>query len=336
MAEREQSNGCERTDGPAIVSLRTRELDMREGHAQWASTLEQLYCETDVAWPDPRRRFDAEWGGRPFGDLHISTIRADAHTVVRSPAMIESDSGTGYLVCLVTDGQVEVEQSGRAAVVDRGSFVLLDCAAPFVFHSPAPFRQVVVRSPREVLTSRLPGRIVEHGTARSITGHSGAGGLVGRLFVDIADMNGPMSEGAAVAFASSAVDMLATALTEGSVVTSAADRHRTEDLTRVQRVIEQNLHDTDVTLSDIAAAAGMSLRTVHKLFSAEGTTTRAWLHQARLERARKYLLTTDLSVAEVSECAGFRDVSHFSRLFRGTYGTSPGQYRKERAHRGSQ
>lgn len=79
----------------------------------------------------------------------------------------------------------------------------------------------------------------------------------------------------------------------------------------------------------------MSLRTVHKLFNAEGTTTRAWLYQARLEAARRYLLTTDLSVADVSECAGFRDVSHFSRLFRSTFGSSPGLYRKEHARIGS-
>ncbi|MEN0139805.1 MAG: AraC family transcriptional regulator [Rhodococcus sp. (in: high G+C Gram-positive bacteria)] len=336
MAERERSNDSACTDAPAIVSLRTRELDTGEGRVQWASTLEQLYCETDVAWPEPRRHFDAEWGGRPFGDLHVSTIRADAHTVVRSPSMIQSDSGEGYLVCLVTDGCVEVRQSGRTTTVERGSFALLDCAAPFVFHSPAPFRQIVVRSPRNVLTSRLPGRLVEHGTARSISGATGPGGLVGRLLVDIAGLEAPMSEGAAVSFASSTVDMLATALTEGPLATNPAHLHRTEDLARVQRVIEQNLHDGELTLSDIAAAAGMSLRTVHKLFSAEGTTTRAWLYQARLERARKYLLTTELSVADVSDCAGFRDVSHFSRLFRSTFGASPGQYRKAHAPKGVQ
>ncbi len=55
----------------------------------------------------------------------------------------------------------------------------------------------------------------------------------------------------------------------------------------------------------------MSLRTVHKLFSAAGTATRAWLYQPRLERARKYLLTRDLYVADISDRAGFRDVSHF-------------------------
>lgn len=335
MAQREQSNDSPRRDKPAIVSLHTRELDTREGHSQWASTLGHLYGEMDIAWPDPRQHFDAEWGGRPFGDLHVSSIRADAHTVVRSPTMIESDGAAGYLVCIITDGHVEVEQGGRTAFLERGSFTLLDCGAPFVFHSPTPFRQVVVRSPHELLTSRLPGRFIENGTARAIDGASTPGGLVGRLLVDIADLENPMSEGAAASFASSAVDMLATALTEGALQTSDSELHRTQDLMRVQRVIEQNLHDADLTLSDIAASAGMSLRTVHKLFSVTGTTTQAWLFHARLERARKYLLTTELSIAELSECVGFRDVSHFSRTFRSTFGTSPGQYRKDFAAGGS-
>ncbi|WP_425301742.1 cupin domain-containing protein, partial [Nocardia farcinica] len=139
MAERERSGDCARTE--ALVSLRTSELDSREGRTQWSSTLERLYCEMDVAWPDPHRHFDAEWGGRPFGDLHVSTIRADAHTVVRSPAMIGSDEHVGHLVCLVTEGRVEVRQAGRTTVLEDGAFALLDCAAPFVFHSPAPFRQ---------------------------------------------------------------------------------------------------------------------------------------------------------------------------------------------------
>ncbi|MDX5456029.1 MAG: AraC family transcriptional regulator, partial [Rhodococcus sp. (in: high G+C Gram-positive bacteria)] len=49
MAEREQSGDSARNGAaPALVSLRTRELDTREGRTQWASTLELLYGEMDV------------------------------------------------------------------------------------------------------------------------------------------------------------------------------------------------------------------------------------------------------------------------------------------------
>jgi AraC-like DNA-binding protein len=329
MAVRERWGDSARSDeGPARVSLCTRELDTTEAHTRWVGVFERLYCESDIAWPDPRRRFEADWDGRRFGDLHVSTIQAGAHTVVRSSAMITSDSAEDYLVCVVTEGQAEVRQSGRTSTLERGSFALVDLSVPFVFYAPTAFHQTVVRAPRELLTSRLPGRIVEYGTAQSISGESGAGRLVGHLLRDLAATDTPVSEGCAAALSSSTVDMLATALMEGCVPTRTAELNRLQDLTRVRRAIEQHLHDPDLTLSDVAATVAMSLRSVQKVFAEAGTTPRAWLYRARLERARKLLLTTGLTVAEVSESAGFRDVSHFSRTFRTAFDTSPGQYRK--------
>ena len=111
MAENAQSDGPQRTLDADVVDLRTGELDAPQGRAQWGDTIGQLYGEMDVAWPDPAREFDAQWDGRPLGDLHISTIRSDEQTVVRSPAMIASDGHEDYLVCLVVDGKVRVEQS---------------------------------------------------------------------------------------------------------------------------------------------------------------------------------------------------------------------------------
>jgi AraC-like DNA-binding protein len=336
MAVRERWDDSARSDeSPALVSLCTRELDTVEGHTRWVGVFERLYCESDIAWPDPRRRFDADWDGRRFGNLHVSTIQAGAHTVVRSPAMITSDGADDYLVCVVTDGQVEVRQSGRITRLERGAFALLDLSVPFVFYAPTAFRQTVVRAPRELLTSRLPSRIVEYGTAQSISGESGTGRLVGHLLCDVAATDTPVSEGCAVALSSSAVDMLATALMEGCVPTRTAELDHLQDFARVQRAIEAHLHDPDLTLSNVAATVAMSLRSVQKVFAEAGTTPRAWLYRARLERARKLLLTTGLTVAEVSEAAGFRDVSHFSRTFRAAFGASPGQYRKVAADTGA-
>src|SRR5574340_898701 len=330
MTEREQWGDSPRTAAkPATISLNTRELDMLEGRSRWVDTLGRLYCEMDVAWPDAGRHFDGQWGGRRFGSLHVSTILAGVHTVVRSPAMIRSDSATDYLVCLVTDGRVEVRQGGRGTTLEQGSFALLDCSAPFVFESGSQFRQVVVQAPRDLLVARLPGRMLEQGTARAISGSSGAGKLVSRFLLDVASVDDDLALGPAVSFASSALDMLVTALAEGVVPTSTTELSHARDLTTVQRIIEQRLHDAELTLSDIAGEAGMSVRHVQKVFSEAGFTPHAWLYRARLDRARQYLLTTEFTVAEVSEAVGFRDVSHFSRTFRTAFGVSPGRYRTQ-------
>ncbi|RYF61097.1 MAG: helix-turn-helix domain-containing protein [Comamonadaceae bacterium] len=60
-----------------------------------------------------------------------------------------------------------------------------------------------------------------------------------------------------------------------------------------------------------------------------GIGPNAWLIRARLERGRRLLLTTDASVAEVSDRVGFKDVAHFSRSFRTQYGTGPSRYRDQ-------
>jgi AraC-like DNA-binding protein len=71
----------------------------------------------------------------------------------------------------------------------------------------------------------------------------------------------------------------------------------------------------------------MSLRNMQKLVSATGHTPTGLLHQARVERAKNLLLTTDLSVADVAAAVGYLDVSHFSRTFRRLTGHSPGRFR---------
>lgn len=87
--------------------------------------------------------------------------------------------------------------------------------------------------------------------------------------------------------------------------------------------------DPDYSISDLAAELGMSVRYIHKLFSAAGTTPRTWLNQQRLERARKLLLSTDATISTISVRVGFRDVSHFSRAFRRRFGTSPLHFRMQ-------
>jgi AraC family transcriptional regulator len=50
----------------------------------------------------------------------------------------------------------------------------------------------------------------------------------------------------------------------------------------------------------------------------------------RLERARELLETSAMPIAEVAERSGFASQSHLTRVFSGTFGVSPGQFRRAR------
>lgn len=329
MADSAAIDGGTRTPDatPVPVSLITDELDTSEARDRWNDTLNQLYCEMDIAWPHEREPFAAHWAGHQFGQLHVSSIRAETHTVVRSPAMIRSDANQDFLLCMVADGYVEMTQEGRTAVLDHGSFGVLDCSKPFRYDCRSDFRQIVVRTPRELLTSRLPENIVNAAFARAIPGTSGVGKLVADLISGLTDLRDSVSPGAAVALSSSAVDMLAIAVTEVAPATTATAAAHARDLTAAQQALKRNLHDPEYSLTELSAELGMSVRYIQTLFARGGTTPRTWLQKMRVERARNHLLTSELTVAEVAALSGFRDVSNFSRTFRGFFGLSPGQYR---------
>lgn len=331
-----RNDGSERTDtdatrNPAVprdsVHVDTSGLDSREGRDAWASALESTYCEMDLDWGGSHSHFDAELVGRPFGELYVSTVRADPHTVIRTPAMISSTE-SDLLLCLVMRGKGLVEQDGRSTDLQHGSFAFLDPSRPFTFASPTEFEQLVVRTPRKLLASRLPAHIVDAITAHGVSAGEGAGRVVSHLLQEIAGLDQPMSPGTAASLSASTMDMLITALADGSAVHSPTELAHLQDLRRAQQLLESRMHDPDCSVSDAARELGMSVRHLQNLFRQTGATPVNWLYAARLDRARGLLVGSDITVSDLASTVGFRDVSHFSRTFRKRFGTSPGEYRK--------
>jgi len=86
-----------------------------------------------------------------------------------------------------------------------------------------------------------------------------------------------------------------------------------------------------VTLEDAAAQAGYSKNYLCRLLRKR--TGRSFLeivNTARVDEAEKLLLSTDLTMEEISSCAGFTSTKQFYRVFRQHFEMSPGEYRRER------
>ena len=84
----------------------------------------------------------------------------------------------------------------------------------------------------------------------------------------------------------------------------------------------------DLTLNDLAAAAGLSRYYFLRAFRREvGVTPHAYLTGRRIAAA-KTLLDGEAPLSEVALACGFYDQSHFTRSFKGCTGVTPGQYRR--------
>ncbi|MDF2692316.1 MAG: Transcriptional regulator, AraC family [Labilithrix sp.] len=87
--------------------------------------------------------------------------------------------------------------------------------------------------------------------------------------------------------------------------------------------------DVTITIHDVARACGLSRGHFVRAFKqTTGLTPHRWRMARRLDIAKRLMLDTQLTVAEVAVASGFADQSHLSRIFRREIGESPGAFRR--------
>lgn len=85
----------------------------------------------------------------------------------------------------------------------------------------------------------------------------------------------------------------------------------------------------DISLKDMAGLVCMADESFSRFFrNKTGRTPNRYLIDYRLGIAARMLLTTKLSVAEISFSCGFNTLSHFNRLFRESKGCTPSEFRE--------
>lgn len=109
-----------------------------------------------------------------------------------------------------------------------------------------------------------------------------------------------------------------------------ADRKSRSQLpVRMAKQYVQENYSKQVTLEDAAESIGLSPAYLSTMFKKEmGINFSDFLISRRMEAAKELLKTTDLSIAEVAERAGYTDPRYFSKTFRKVVGLKPSSYRK--------
>ena len=83
-----------------------------------------------------------------------------------------------------------------------------------------------------------------------------------------------------------------------------------------------------VRLSELAVEIGIPPVQVARAFRAHyGLSVGEYGRRLRVEWAAAEIAGCDRPLAEIAVQAGFADQSHFTRLFKRYFGTTPGQYR---------
>jgi transcriptional regulator GlxA family with amidase domain len=121
--------------------------------------------------------------------------------------------------------------------------------------------------------------------------------------------------------------MVYNAVREGTAAqrVSIQSRHgmRNEHLKRAIAMMEAAL-ETPMSPSLIAEDLGISTRQLERLFGRYlNSTPKHYFMEMRLNKAQNLLVQTEQSVTEIAMACGFQTTSHFSKVYRAHFGTSP-------------
>ena len=86
----------------------------------------------------------------------------------------------------------------------------------------------------------------------------------------------------------------------------------------------------EISLTVLAERFHLNPQYISQLFKSEiGVNFLAYLTSIRMEKAKKLLLSTPLSIAEVAEQSGYGDYRVFTKVFKKSEGVTPSQYRRD-------
>ena len=109
----------------------------------------------------------------------------------------------------------------------------------------------------------------------------------------------------------------------------AGEQREERPIHGITRYLQEHLAE-EVSLSVLAEEFHLSAQYISQLFKNEiGVGFLTYLTNIRMERAKQLLLSTSLSIAEVSEQSGYGDYRVFTKVFKKAEGITPSQYRRD-------
>lgn len=100
-------------------------------------------------------------------------------------------------------------------------------------------------------------------------------------------------------------------------------------ITGITRYLQEHLSE-EISLNILAEQFHLNSQYISQLFKNEiGVNFLAYLTSIRMEKAKKLLISTSLSIGEISQQAGYGDYRVFTKTFKKWEGSTPSQYRRD-------
>jgi AraC-like DNA-binding protein len=310
-------------------------------YAEWSSdnlaAPEQFACWRDellaplgiTAEPEIAisRPFRARAARRSNGPLRHITVMADPHRVLRGKREIARQTRQGYSVYRESGDGCWFRVAGQEFVTNPGDFVVTDADVPWESRAVGRYRLETVLLPKPALQPHLPG--LSRPLAIRFSGLAGPGALAADYLASLIRQCDEIDEATAEAMTDIFARLIAIAC--GAAAAEHPTAVRAARLAEAKRYSDRHLADGGLSPARVAAALGMSVRSLHLLFEPTGVSFARYVTRRRLHECRAALaspLTRHRPVADIAFSWGFNSLPTFYRAFHREFGAAPGEVRR--------
>jgi AraC-like DNA-binding protein len=263
---------------------------------------------------------------RKIGSLEVADVRFSSGKVIKDGRRDEFYQGDRYFLVLQAAGTALMRQRGMEAQLRPGDCTLIDSRFPSVFEVGSDFRQYSFHIPADLLRDSFGSHTVA--LAHRISGSRGAGAILSNMLQAILRHGDTLED---LDPAHMMLDLLCKAVgVEASRWQVPRPERGALDLGDISDYIDTQLNRSEFGPHELAAHFGVSLRRLYRTSAHTGYTPAALIWRRRLDRARTMLHdpSNRVPITEIALSCGFKDVAHFSRSYRKTFGAAPSAARR--------
>lgn len=286
----------------------------------------------------PRISFHGSIEIRTIGGVKLTRFSSTPLAFWKWPGDTVKDENRSCIVITQLAGIRQYVQNGLSVLLKPGDSTVIDSGTPWCSTCSTDCTRLYFRVPRWMMEDRIRSRQIP--IAQRISG-KGLGATLCRLSQSLYDDAEHLSEREATAALDAYFSILSSCFGKEAIGPGLRQGHSghpgPEQRERIQQFIDMHLSEASVGPAEIASALGISVRHLHRLFSATGNSVGDYIRARRLEQCRNDLANPRLKDRTITEIAffwGFSDSAHFSHSFAKQFGASPRDFRAQVASKG--
>lgn len=315
------------------VVLNSREL----AAADRVEVIHDLVCSgvlpVEIAWDEPSRA-EVMFRVATSGRLNFSSAVSHDNQLDRTQRQARADHPPHVFLAMQLSGSSVVTQGPRGVVLHPGDMAVYDSTKPYTVRNSGRTSLHYFQVPRTALV--LPTKVLDSVFATTINRHTNDhAAVIAPFFRSLGNSNLLDRPNASRLIAEPAIELF-RALIVAQAGGIAPQTTRSEGpaaralVLSVQQFVHDHLGDHDLGPARIAAAHHVSTRHLYATLSRAEISLHGTIQELRLQKCRHDLADprfAHLAVATIGARWGFVDPSHFGRVFKRRFGSTPYAWR---------